>query len=195
MRKDEAKKSIKNIREMLRETKGEIDEARRNCVDYRLLWGVIVLIGIGQTILFLRLGLFAWISIGWIFLTGTGIFLSYRIGEREFRKTGVTTFVDRVIVKVWVSVFIGMGLIVFFAYLSPGFNFALIPPFIAILVGIALVIESALYSWRLLYFVAPLWWVGAVIMAVYPENALYFNAGLILFTYIVPALLVKVKSR
>ncbi len=194
MERSEAKKSIEDIKKMLKETKEEAKLARRNYVDYQLLWGILVLVGIGLNILFLNLRVFTWITIGWFLLMGIGIFLSYRIGKRQFRETGITTFVSKVIVKIWLSTGIGMMLVVLFAYVSPAFNPALIPAFLAILVGIALFVESFLCSWILLSFAAPLWWVGAIVMAVYPENSLYFYAGLIVLTYIIPAILVKVKG-
>jgi hypothetical protein len=194
MQKSEAEKSIEDIKKMLKETEEEVRRARKNYVDYQLIWGILVLAGIGLNILFLKLRFFAWITIGWFLLMGIGIILSYGIGKRQFRETGITTFVSKVIVKIWLSTGIGMMLIILFAYVSPEFNFALIPAFLAILVGIALFIESFLCSWRFLSFVAPLWWIGAIIMAIYPENSLYFYAGLIVLTYIIPAILVKIKG-
>jgi len=194
MERSEAEESIKDIKKMLKETEEEIGKARRNCVDYQLLWGILVLVGVGLTIFFLNLGIFNCITISWLSLVAIGAFFSYRIGKKEFRKTGIITFVDMVIVKVWVSISVGMMLIILFAHLSPAFNFALIPAFLAILVGIALFIQASLFSWRLLFFAAPLWWIGAIIMVAYPENALYFYAGLLILTYIIPAVLVKVKS-
>jgi hypothetical protein len=194
MKRSEAEKSIEDIKRMLKETEGEVRRARKSYVDYQLVWGILVLVGIGLNILFLKLRIFAWITIGWFLLMGVGIFLSYRIGKRQFRETGITTFVSKVIVRVWLSAGIGMMLIVLFAYVSPGFAFVLIPAFLAILVGIALFVESFLCSWKFLSFVAPLWWIGAIIMAIYPENSLYFYAGLIVLTYIIPAILVKIKD-
>jgi hypothetical protein len=194
MERSEAKKNIEDIKKMLKETKEEAKLARRNYVDYQLLWGSLVLVGIGLNILFLKLRVFSWIMVAWFLLMGIGIVLSYGIGKREFRRTGITTFVANMVVKVWLSTGIGMMLIILFAYVSPEFTFVLIPAFLAILVGIALFVESFLCSWVLLTFAAPLWWIGAVVMAVFPENSLYFYAGLIVLTYIIPAILVKVKG-
>ncbi|MCK4420405.1 hypothetical protein KAW48_01310, partial [candidate division WOR-3 bacterium] len=74
-------------------------------------------------------------------------------------------------------------------------NPELIPAFIAILVGIGFFIHSFLLSWRLLSFVSPLWWIGAIIMAIYPGSSFALFAILLILTYITPAIIIKIKQK
>jgi tetrahydromethanopterin S-methyltransferase subunit G len=194
MEKIEAEKNLEEIRKMLKETEEEVRQIAINSVDYQLLWGILVLAGMGLNILFSWLSLFVMIPIVWFLVMGIGGFFSYRLGKREFTKTGIITFVGKAVGMTWFATSIGIVLAIVLVSVTNS-NPELIPAFIAILVGIGFFIHSFLLSWRLLSLTSPLWWLGAIIMAIYPKSSFALFAILLTLTYITPAIIIKLKQK
>jgi len=195
MEKIEAEKELKEIKRMLKETEDEVKQIAVSSADYSILWGVIVIIGLCLNFLFVKLRLFPWIPVEWVFVTILGWFLSHRLAKREFRRTGVITFVGKVETAVWGATTIGIFIIILFGWISEFSNPVLIPAFIAILAGNAFFISSFLISSRISMLFSPLWWIGAIFMAIYPGISFYIFIVLIFLTMIVPGLITKVERK
>lgn len=191
MEKGEARESIDRIRQALTETREEAHKVAAHSVNHFLVWGIIVLIGIGFNILLSYLELYPWIGAAWFVLMIAGAFISRRVDIKIYRETGMTTFIGRMIGRVWIGVSISIVALILIVYLEPSFPFRYIPAVIALIVGGGMFLTGSLSSWRLLVVLSPLWWVGAVISGMFPEISYYLFAGLILLTYILPAIIMK----
>lgn len=195
MEKREAERNIEEIRRMLKETEEEVRQIAINGVDYQILWGFLVLIGLGLNFLFIKARLFIWIPIEWFLIMVLGWFFSSRLTKREFKRTGIITFVGKVEGIVWFATSIGIVLVILFGWISKFFDPVLIPAFIAILVGNAFFISSFLFSSRISSLISPLWWIGAIVMVINPGIALFLYIGLVMLTMIVPGLITKAKRK
>lgn len=195
MERREAERDLKEIRRMLKETEEEVRQIAINGADYQILWGILVLIGLGVNFLLVKTKLFIWIPIEWLLIMVLGWFLSHRITKREFNQTGIITFVGRAEGIVWFATSIGIVLIILFCWISRFFDPVLIPSFISILVGNAFFISSFLLSSRISSLISPLWWIGAIVMAINPGITLPVYSGLIVLTMIVPGSITKAKGK
>lgn len=195
MEKKEAERNLAEIRRMLKETEEEVRQIAINGVDYQLLWGFLVLIGLGVNFLFLKMRFFIWIPVEWFFIMAIGWFFSHRLTKREFKRSGVITYIGKAVGIVWFATSVGIVLVILLALITKSFNPELIPVFISILLGIAFFIESFLLSWHLLSFASPLFWIGAIIMAIFPDYSMLIYLGLIILTMILPGIVLKLRHK
>lgn len=195
MEKNEARESINHIRSKLTETREEVHKVAVHSVDHFLVWGIVVLIGMGLNILLSHLELYIWIGVAWFALMVAGAFISYRVDKKIYEKTGITTFIGKMIGKVWIAFFLSIVVLILIMYLVPDFPSEYLPSIIATLVGIGMFLTGSLSSWRLVTFLSVLWWIGAVFMAFFTEVSYYLYAILIFFTYIVPAIIMKITEK
>lgn len=194
MERKEAEESIKEIKRMLRETEDEVQEMAVHRADYSILWGCIVIIGLILNMLLVQLELYVWIFVMWGMVLIAGWFSSHRLLRREFRKTGIITFVEKIESIIWIATSISMFLVIILGGFVESFNPLHIPAIIALMAGNAFFISSFLFSDKVLKFSAPIWWIGAIIAFLYPEITFYLFVILILFTMIIPGILIKTRS-
>jgi hypothetical protein len=195
MEKLEAEESIKEIKRMLKETEDEVKKVAESRADYSILWGIIVIIGLLLNILLSRFELYFWAFIMWILVLIIGWLSSHLLSRREFRRTGIITFVGKIESVIWVATSIGILLVMLFGWFSESFNPILIPTIVAILAGNAFFISSFLFSDKVLKFCSPIWWIGAILSVIYPGIIFYIFIVLIFFTMIVPGLITKLTNK
>jgi hypothetical protein len=195
MEKIDAEKEIKEIKSMLKETEDEIKKVSVYRADYSIMWGTIVIIGLLINMLLSRFELYIWVFIMWILVLISGWSFSHIISRREYRQTGIITFVGKIETVIWVATSIGILLVILFGWFSELFNPILIPTIVAILAGNAFFISSFLFSDKILKFSSPIWWIGAILSVIYPGIIFYIFIVLIFFTMIVPGLITKLTSK
>jgi hypothetical protein len=195
MEKREAENSIKEIKRVLKETEDEVRLLGIHTVDYQLLWGILVLIGLGINHFLIMFHHYYWIPVEWLSIMVVGWIIGHFLGKKQFRQTGIMTFAGKIISITWFATTIGIVIIIGFGWLSKYFNPALTPSIIAIMLGNAYMITSFLLSSRLLVVVSPLWWIGSVITAIFPMYSFYIFMGLIIFTMILPGVIIKLTKK
>ncbi len=195
MKKIDAEKEIKEIKSMLKETEDEVKKVALSRADYSILWGCIVTTGFLLSMLLSKLGLYLWMFVMWILVLIIGWLSSHLLSRREFRRTGIITFVGKIESVIWVATSIGILLVMLFGWFSESFNPILIPTIVAILAGNAFFISSFLFSDKVLKFSSPIWWIGAILSVIYPGIIFYIFIVLIFFTMIVPGLITKLTSK
>jgi hypothetical protein len=190
MDKIDAEKSLGEIRKHLRETEEELRKTGIYAIDTQLLWGVLVLLGLGMTFLFDMLALYKLIWISWLVIMFSGWFFGYRISKRISEMTGFTSFAGRIIKMVWLGVTICIALDMIIGWFSMGKGFSVAS--IAMFVGIGFFVE-AFVSWREFLIAAVLYWVGAIIIGLYPKISIFIFTFLILVTMVIPGIIVKIR--
>jgi hypothetical protein len=192
MDKIDAEKSLGEIKKHLRETEKERRKAGIYAVDIQLLMGVLVLLGLGVTVLFERLTLYKLILIGWIVVILLGWFFGYRISKRISEAAGFTSFAGRLIEKVWLGIAICLTLNMIIGWFSKGRAFSLVS--IPMFVGIGFFVE-AFVSWKEFLIAAVLYWLGAIIVGLYPEISIFVFVFLVFVTNIIPGIVVRIRFR
>lgn len=192
MDKIDAEKSLGEIKKHLRETEEELRKTGIYAIDIQLLWGVIVLLGLGMTVLFHNLAWYKFIWVGWICIMLSGCFFGYRISKRISDATGLTSFAGKIIKVVWFGVYICIMLNMIVGWLSKGEDFSVAS--IAMFVGMGFFVE-AFVSWKEFLITAILYWIGAIIIGLYPETNIFIFAFLIFVTMIIPGIIVKIRFR
>ena len=195
MKKIDAEKEIKEIKSMLKETEDEVKKVALSRADYSILWGCIVTTGFLLSMLLSKLGLYLWMFVMWILVLIIGWLSSHLLSRREFRRTGIITFVGKIESIIWVATSIGILLVMLFGWFSESFNPILIPTIVAILAGNAFFISSFLFSDKVLKFSSPIWWIGAILSVIYPGIIFYIFIVLIFFTMIVPGLITRLTNK
>ncbi len=195
MKKIDAEKEIKEIKSMLKETEDEVKKVALSRADYSILWGCIVTTGFLLSMLLSKLGLYLWMFVMWILVLIIGWLSSHLLSRREFRRTGIITFVGKIESVIWVATSIGILLVMLFGWFSESFNPILIPTIVAILAGNAFFISSFLFSDKVLKFSSPIWWIGAILSVIYPGIIFYIFIVLIFFTMIVPGLITRLTNK
>jgi hypothetical protein len=192
MDKKDAEKSLGEIKKHLRETEEELRKTGIYAVGIQLLWGCLVLLGLGMTVLFDMLTLYKLIWIGWIVVMFSGWFFGSRISKRISEATGFTSFAGKIIKMVWLGVTICIMLNMIIGWFSRGRAFS--SASIAMFVGIGFFVE-AFVSWKEFLIAAVLYWLGAIIVGLYPKITVFVFVFLIFVTMIIPGIIVKIRFR
>lgn len=192
MDKKEAEKSLEEIKKHLSETEEDLRKTGIYAVDIQFMLGVLVLVGLGLTVLFLEQQLYNLVWVIWTCILIVGFFFGYRFAKRIPRMTGITSIAGKLIGMVWVGITISITLAMFIVWYS-GYT-SYLEGFIALLVGLGFFVE-AFVSWREFIIAAILCWIGAIIDGLFPDVSNLVFACLIFVTMIVPGIIVKIRFR
>lgn len=175
--------SLKLIESMI----GEAKRSFSRMSFYFLLWGALLLLATLAEYAAGRAGLpNGWL--GWPILGTLGGIISARHGAREGRKTGASTFTDRVFMWVW-TVFTLTLIIVIISCVQVGQRPG---PWVSILTAMPTMISGGILRFRPLIIGGVLFWVlGLFSLFQWPEHGALLFALALLLGYIVPGFLLK----
>jgi cation transport ATPase len=192
MDKKEAEKSLKEIKRHLGETEEELKKMGVCAIDIHFLWGILALVGLALTRFFYNQGMYNLIWISWVCIIGICVFFGYRIARKIAMMTGITSFAAKLTCMVWVGITVSIFLAMFILWATEYTHF--LESVIALFVGIGFFVE-AFVTWREFIAAAILCWLGAIIVAFFPELVNFIFSFLILVTMIIPAIIVKIRYR
>ncbi len=193
MDKKEAEKSLEEIKRHLRETEEELRGMGVCAVDIHFLWGILALVGLALTKFFYNQGLYNFIWISWACIICVCSIFGYRIARKIAMMTGITSFAAKLTCMVWVGITISIVLAMFILWATEYTHF--LESVIALFIGIGFFVE-AFVTWRAFFIAAAiLCWLGAIIVGFFPELVNLVFSILIFITMIVPAIVVKIRSR
>ncbi len=190
--KNEAERSLKEIKRHLIETEEDLRKTGIYALDIQLLLGCLVLVGIGLTVFLKVRALYNLIWLVWACILVVGFFFGYRLAKRIPRMTGITSFAGKLIGMVWLGITISLALTMFIVWHS-GYT-PYLESFIALLVGLGFFVESFV-SWREFIVAAILCWIAAIIDGFFPDLTNLVFAFLIFATMIIPGIVVKIRFR
>jgi hypothetical protein len=157
-------------------------------------WGLLSIIASGLTYLFNSIEYFSAIGLTWILFTVLGYAGTF-LYERKRMKSGVRTYLDRVIGMTWLACGVAIIIVAFIAPPLGAYRWGMIPPMVTIILAIGVFISGTLNEWRTLYFIAASWWAGGILMILYEEIALFLMAALVGGTMVILGLAAKSRMR
>jgi cation transport ATPase len=192
MDKKEAEKSLEEIKKHLSETEEDMRKMGVYAVDIHFLWGIFALIGLGLSKFFHGLGLYNLIWLSWALIVCVCTFFGYGIAKRIARMTGITSFAAKLTCMVWVGITISIALAMFILWVTEYTHF--LESVIALFIGVGFFVE-AFVTLRGFIAAAILCWLGAILVGLFPHLVNLVFSVLIFITMIVPAVVVKIRSR
>ncbi|MBN1695507.1 hypothetical protein JW879_08925 [candidate division WOR-3 bacterium] len=192
MDKKEAEKSLKEIKRHLGETEEELKKMGVCAIDIHFLWGILALVGLALTKFFYNQGMYNLIWISWACIVSVCTFFGYRIARKIAMMTGITSFAAKLTCMVWVGITVSIFLAMFILWATEYTHF--LESVIALFIGIGFFVE-AFVTWREFIAAAILCWLGAIVVAFFPELVNFIFSFLIFVTMLVPAIIVKIRYR
>jgi hypothetical protein len=135
---------------------------------------------------------FIWV---WVVLMACGWAFSYFEYYRK-KSCKVESFAGKIIGRLWLSFGITMTIVGFGGYFSKAINGEFISALMAIILGAAYYISSALYEWKGFRYIALFWWIGGFAMFYVRDiSQLLIMAGLMIFGQVVPGIILYRKYK
>lgn len=177
-----------------------IEDSRKIVVDNGMgfiVWGILITAGMlfGYIKFLLNLQFdYIW---AWVVIIAAGwAFSFFKYYKRPTCK--VETFAGRITGTLWFSFGISMSIAGFLGYWSGAIRGEYISSIIAVMLGAAYYISSALYEWKWFKVVGILWWSGGILMFyIAGIEQLLIMAILMIFGQVVPGIVIyrKFKSQ
>jgi hypothetical protein len=158
-----------------------IERTRKTTMESGILfiwWGFLSLVGVGLHYAFVAKGWFSQVGFIWSIFLIIGYLGTY-LHLRAKHRSGVKSFIDRMIGTTWCACGISIIILTFVAPALDVFEWNHVPPMVTIILAAGIFITGMLYEWRALSTIAFLWWAGAVFMFIYPDANLLTMGGLI----------------
>lgn len=179
--------SLQIIETMIKRTKGNLHDSSF----YFLLWGWIVLIIIIGQLAMKYLTNFSKPYLMW-FVIIPGIIASAIYGYKQGKKNKTSTHLDRINFMVWIAFLISYALVIVFA---KEFNYR-IGTIIFLLAGNATFITGIIIKFRPLILGGIIFWLGAILMFLLPNNYMEFiSPVIIIFGYLLPGYLLRMQNK
>lgn len=178
--------SLDIIHEMINRAKGNIC----NKSFYFILWGWIIMAGSIGHYLLLQFSDVSHPEWAWTIIV-VGIIASAVQGARDRKKTGATTYPERIYSTVWITFLVNYFIILFFI---ASINYY-VTPLVLVMAASATYLSGAIIKFLPLKWGAALIWVmGIVAFMVSLPGQLLVTAAAVLGGYLVPAYLLKHKE-
>lgn len=192
MNEIEAKENIELIRSMIEETK----RSTAYSGDIYIAWGVATLLAVLGTYLLVVLELYQYIWMNWTVFMGLGFIYSVYHGITRERKAKLITFAERILGYTWFACGISLVILAFVAPFAGLYPYHMIPALVATVIGIGYFITGKVVQWKLLVWLAILWWVGGTgMMFVKTESILLVFAFLMSLGYLVPGFILRANYK
>ncbi len=161
-----------------------------------IIWGVLVVIGMLGSYLKFKLQMqfdFIWV---WVVLISTGWIFSYFMYKKLKNKVRVETFAGKIMGMLWFSVGTGMTIAGFAGFFSGAIRGDYVSSIMAIFLGSAFYLTSALNNQKWFKVIGVLWWFGGVVIFfVGGLNSLLIMAFLITVGQIIPGIILNRKYK
>ena len=192
MNEIEVKENLEVIRSMIEETK----KATAYSGAIYIAWGAVTLLAILGTYLLVVLELYRYIWMNWILFMALGLVYSLYHGVTLKRKALVTTFSGKILGHTWFACGMSLLILAFVAPLAGLYPGQMVPAVVATVIGIGYFITAELIQWKLLFWLAILWWVGgAGMMFLKTESILLVFAFLMSLGYLIPGFILRANYK
>jgi len=192
MNEMQAKDEIRWIQEMIERTK----KITAGSWMFFLVWGIVIILGIGGMYGLVYLEKFSWIWMNWVVFVGIGVVFSIVYGKKYEKVEGARTYPYIATAHVCFACGMAFMLVGFIFPLLKLYSWGLIAVFISLIAGILLFTLGGIFEWNLLKWCGVIWWLGAVGMIFVHENyRALLVIPLLLIGYIMPALVLRSMYR
>jgi len=179
----DAQQELSFIRKVIEDGRRAISDDGKELI----VWGLLVVVGMAT--MFVSLQFEFAISKVWLWGALIGIGWTYTI-VREIRtrkRNRFTTFGGRILGSLWMGCGIVMTLVGFLAPATGAIKPWAIIPIISLILGIGYLVTGVVHDDRWMRMSAAGWWVGAVVMLLWPGYYMFLLfGGLIIVFQIVP---------
>lgn len=184
----QAKDEIRLIQEMIERTK----KITAGSWMFFLVWGIVVILGIGGMYALVSIEQYSWIWLNWIVFVGIGVIFSIVYGKKLEKLEGARTYVNITTGHICFACGMAFILVGFIFPLLNLYTWGLIPVLISMVAGILVFTLGGIFEWNLLKWCGVIWWLGAVGMTFVHENyRALLVIPLLLIGYIMPALVLR----
>ncbi len=184
----QAKDEIRLIQEMIERTK----KITAGSWMFFLVWGIVVILGIGGMYALVSIEEFSWIWLNWVVFVGIGVVFSIVYGNKHEKLEGARTYANITTGHVCFACGMAFILVGFIFPLLKLYSWGLIPVLISMVAGILVFTLGGIFEWNLLKWCGLIWWLGAVGMIFVQENyRALLVIPLLLIGYIMPALVLR----
>jgi hypothetical protein len=161
-----------------------------------IFWGIIIVIGLLSTYASVLFDFHFPYALNWIVVIGTGWTYSIYSGIKYGKRAKVHTFSGKLLGAVWSSAGIAMTILGFVGTFSGAYNGVYISPIVSTILGIAVFISGFLYGKRWLTYISAGWWIGAIIMFIYPYlYTLLLMSSMVIVFQIIPGIIIYRESK
>ncbi len=184
----QAKDEIRLIQEMIERTK----KITAGSWMFFLVWGLVVILGIGGMYALVSIEEFSWIWLNWVVFVGIGVIFSIVYGKKLEQLEGARTYANITTGHVCFACGMAFILVGFIFPLLKLYSWGLIPVLTSMVAGILVFTLGGIFEWNLLKWCGVIWWLGAVGMIFIHENyRALLVIPLLLIGYIMPALVLR----
>jgi hypothetical protein len=188
MNDTQAKDEIRLIQEMIERTK----KITAGSWMFFLVWGIVVILGIGGMYALVSIEEFSWIWLNWAVFVGIGVIFSIVYGKKLEQLEGARTYANITTGHVCFACGMAFILVGFIFPLLKLYSWGLIAVLISMVAGILVFTLGGIFEWNLLKWCGVIWWLGAVGMIFVHENyRALLVIPLLLIGYIMPALVLR----
>ena len=184
----QAKDEIRLIQEMIERTK----KITAGSWMFFLVWGIVVILGIGGMYTLVFIEKFSWIWLNWVVFMGIGVIFSIVYGKKFEKLEGARTYANIATGHVCFACGMAFILVGFIFPLLKLYSWGLISVLTSMVAGILVFTLGGIFEWILLKWCGVIWWLGAVGMIFVHENYRgLLVIPLLLIGYIMPALVLR----
>jgi hypothetical protein len=184
----QAKDEIRLIQEMIERTK----KITAGSWMFFLVWGIVVILGIGGMYALVFIEEFSWIWLNWVVFMGIGVIFSIVYGKKLEQLEGARTYANITTGHVCFACGMAFILVGFIFPLLKLYSWGLISVLTSMVAGILVFTLGGIFEWNLLKWCGVIWWLGAVGMIFIHENyRALLVIPLLLIGYIMPALVLR----
>lgn len=184
----QAKDEIRLIQEMIERTK----KITAGSWMFFLVWGIVVILGIGGMYALVFIEKFSWIWLNWVVFMGIGVIFSIVYGKKFEELKGARTYANIATGHVCFACGMAFILVGFIFPLLKLYSWGLIAVLISMVAGILVFTLGGIFEWNMLKWCGVIWWLGAVGMIFVHENyRALLVIPLLLIGYIMPALVLR----
>ncbi len=148
-----------------------IEDSKQTTIDDGkgyIFWGIMVTIGmlVNYFIYILNIKInFIWI---WVVLISLGWLYNIVFFFSGKKKKPSNNFARKMLYSIWLSCGIAMTLIGFIGVFSGAISGEIVSPILSSIIGIGLMLSGFVYDLNWVKYLSAGWWVGAIIMFIYP---------------------------
>jgi len=187
-----AAEDLKFIKKMISDRKNIVLD---NGVSY-IVWGLIIIAGLIYTYFDVITSVNLHNDYVWFGLIFCGWMFSFSRWKFNPRQGRVKTFASKILGMVWLASGISLTILGFVGTVTGAISGVFVSPILSVVLGIAFFVTAQLFNDSKGVALSTLWWVGAIVMFVYPGlYVLLLMAAMMFFLQVLPGILLFNKYR